>query len=308
MFEVLRLKHALAATVLFVVPALAVTSAQSEPLYAANESVTVEALGDGPEIDGPELEGPEIEEIGNGAPTPLNYEEPGIPVSSETPAALEDPFAGHQSVEGSVEAAPVTEAEAPASIAAELEGQRDALPVSADPLMEAAAEDGEATLSEDLTGERAGDGAEQQNIEVAAVTPDEKTDIYDRWSKNKFQGRSRVKQHPLASHYPDDFVVVCEAGCSNEAEQIVYQERKSARGPVNSRSLKRGAVAGTGAIDCVGGCYGHRSSYAMARRGHEAGMAAAAEETNGDHSWMSTGNQESDESKKKNGRWYQRIN
>lgn len=173
--------------------------------------------------------------------------------------------------------------------------------VEADPMMEAAAAEAleAAKVKRDKNG-----------VEVAAVAPEAKTDIYDKWVRQKFQSRRKLKTHPLANRHPEHFVVVCEAGCSKEFAHIVYVERKDARGPVNAKPINRGEIAGTDTIDCVGGCYGNRNSFAAMVPADENPAFSAADPDNG---WMSTVKKAAPADQKKSGansgsRWYERIN
>lgn len=149
-------------------------------------------------------------------------------------------------------------------------------------------------------------------VEVAAVAPDKKVDIFDQWAHSKFASRKEKAPHPLAAEHPDDFVVVCEAGCAGGPVEIVYMERRDARGPVNEKPLKDGLVASTSAIDCVGGCYqGHNAYSAVAVTWDPS--AIVTETAASDNGWMTTVKKtapEADDKKKANssGRWYDRIN
>jgi hypothetical protein len=70
--------------------------------------------------------------------------------------------------------------------------------------------------------------------------------------------------HPLAAKYPDNLVVVCEAGCSrHRGPQIVFMERAPKRKlavqgmmqPTSAR-LDDAPLAGKPAvIECLAGCY-----------------------------------------------------
>ncbi|MBU1212569.1 MAG: hypothetical protein KJ587_15020 [Alphaproteobacteria bacterium] len=149
-------------------------------------------------------------------------------------------------------------------------------------------------------------------VEVAAVAPDSKTDIFDQWAHSKFEARQEKAPHPLAAQHPDEFVVVCEAGCAGNPVEIVYMERRDARGPVNEKPLKAGLVASTASIDCVGGCYEGRNAYgAVAVTWDPSAMVTETAGT--DNGWMTTVKKAAPQpgDKKKadsSGRWYDRIN
>lgn len=194
-------------------------------------------------------------------------------------------------------------------------------PVAIDPLMEAA-EAHEENKAEEIVENEPEAPAEQapvetaapanskqpkKAVEVAAVSPDDKTDIFDQWAHSKFEAQKEKAPHPLAAEHPDDFVVVCEAGCAVNPVEIVYIERRDARGPVNEKPLKAGMVAGTSSIDCVGGCYGGRNSY---------GAIAATWDPSAivdEREWITTVKKAKEKSADKkdadsSSRWYERIN
>ncbi|KUO55422.1 MAG: hypothetical protein APF80_06575 [Alphaproteobacteria bacterium BRH_c36] len=155
-------------------------------------------------------------------------------------------------------------------------------------------------------------GKGEKPVEVAAVAPDSKTDIFDQWAHSKFEARQEKAPHPLAAQHPDEFVVVCEAGCAGNPVEIVYMERRDARGPVNEKPLKSGLVASTASIDCVGGCYEGRNAYgAVAVTWDPSAVVTETAGTN--NGWMTTvkkaGPQPADKTKAdSSGRWYDRIN
>lgn len=71
------------------------------------------------------------------------------------------------------------------------------------------------------------------------------------------------KEHPLAAAHPDDYLVICEAGCRSESERIVYQVSKTAAASlaIAQRRLELSAAAPEQAakaedtVVCVAGCY-----------------------------------------------------
>ena len=155
---------------------------------------------------------------------------------------------------------------------------------------------------------RAAAKAKKKPAKVAAVDPSSNGSIYDQWSHNKHGKSKEKKPHPLAAAYPEHFVVVCEAGCSKETAHVVYVERRDARGPVNVKPIKKGIVAGSDGIDCVGGCYSGNSSYAAAIDMDT--DPAFALTGNAEDGWMTTVKKAKAAKKKSSdaGRWYDRIN
>ncbi|MEQ8823591.1 MAG: hypothetical protein RIC14_04370 [Filomicrobium sp.] len=130
------------------------------------------------------------------------------------------------------------------------------------------------------------DKKDGETVKVAAVAPEKETSIFDRWSHSKHKNRKKKPPHPLAAMHPDDFVVVCEAGCAKEATHIVYIEPRNARGPVNKKPIKSGVVASSASgIDCVGGCYHRETSYESV---DAMPYAAAYAEGGSDEGWMTT--------------------
>lgn len=211
----------------------------------------------------------------------------------------------------------------PSTSAQEFEAESEEVavePVPADPLIGAASDETNAEVAEVPTAsESASNDVSAGSPEIAelattaaakpasrvgdktAPQPHIETDIYDQWARNKFKHRRKEKPHPLAAELPDHFVVVCQANCDKEQVHVVYLERRDARGPVNKRPLKAGAVAGTPSIDCVGGCYDELKSYASMLN---------AQGTGGENGWESYGTKDKAEKKgtTSDGRWYDRIN
>ncbi|MCH9807903.1 MAG: hypothetical protein K0U74_09235 [Alphaproteobacteria bacterium] len=142
---------------------------------------------------------------------------------------------------------------------------------------------------------------------VAAKDKKQKASIYDKWAHQKRKPRlGEKKPHPLAAGYPEHFVVVCEAGCAKETAHVVYIEPRNARGPVNEKPIKKGVVAGTDSIDCVGGCYDGNHSYATVGGVNAPSMAAGQE-----NRWLTSVRKAKPTAARKsaeNGRWYDRIN
>lgn len=145
--------------------------------------------------------------------------------------------------------------------------------------------------------------------DIAAAKPEKaekEVSIFDEWSHNKATAKAiEEKPHPLAAGYPQHFVVVCEAGCAEETAHVVYIERRDARGPVNEKPIKKGTVAGTNAIDCVGGCYDGRHSYLAV-----AGAGAPTPVNSQEDGWLTAvkpGKAADGKKSAKQGRWYDRI-
>ncbi len=141
----------------------------------------------------------------------------------------------------------------------------------------------------------------QQPITVAKRDAGE--DIYGQWAQKKLDRAKAItesKVHPLAKNYPDHFVVVCEAGCTEYQAEIVYLEPRDARGPVHK------AASDTEGIDphsvaCVGGCYSGNRQFATAD-----GRFMSA--TNPD-SWLTTSKPATPAKPARTGkRWFERIN
>lgn len=83
--------------------------------------------------------------------------------------------------------------------------------------------------------------------------------------KNKV---ARLKEpHPLAAPHKGMDVTVCEAGCTNEKQQIVYVQPTTASKEVATSEMKPNSSSGAAAaskdaIICMGGCYDTPKSYA----------------------------------------------
>lgn len=154
--------------------------------------------------------------------------------------------------------------------------------------------------------------AEKPAEDVASHDLFDAVPIYDRQALEKLSAEKSVNSepHPLMLQYPEDFTVVCEAGCKEEDAEIVYRERKNARGPVTEPGEKVKALPveqAKNVVQCVGGCYlGERVYGATA----SAGPASAASE---DMSWMGSAKAAAPAAKpvdRKNdtsGRWFDRI-
>ena len=227
------------------------------------------------------------------AVAPIEIVEPSTPMTefeTESPAVADEPFPVDPMIEAANE------------------------PVPADPMIEAAVEEAE---TESVGGPETGDVGSANTTagpsvetaakpaskqpEKAASRPDGETDIFNEWSRKKFKRRREEKPHPLAAARPDHFVVVCQANCDEEKVHVVYLERMDARGPVNEKPIKSGIVAGTKAIDCVGGCYTKQESSASA-----SGVQGGGDQ----NGWVTNvkKNTPEKEGTSGEGRWYDRIN
>lgn len=78
------------------------------------------------------------------------------------------------------------------------------------------------------------------------------------------ESEATVKEHPLAAKHPEDYLVICEAGCRPSSDRIVYKISKTAA--VNAAKSQRklevtsaAEIAGTSSenneIVCIAGCY-----------------------------------------------------
>lgn len=279
----------LAVPLVFTAPVTGALAQEEEPVRV----IPIEASG--PEMSGPEIAGPEIAGPADDGP------------------AMSDPFpAGAGYSHAGPEIEPISQSEN--DVAAE-----PFAPLPVDPLMEAASQAAApdaAPLVDEIAADAAANGSEAdrsgKKVELAAVDPaaDAKPDIYDQWVHDKFSSRPEVKEHPYALRHPDHFVVVCEAGCSEEQAHVVYLERRDARGPVNETPISKGTVAGTASIDCVGGCYDYRERYAAVRPYGEDATVSSSPSEDG---WMSTAKPDpaaasSGKPTVSDGRWYERIN
>lgn len=283
--------------------------------HSANSSQAadqpVDTLLEGPEI-GPEIAEPPV--------TIVNDKPAATPAMRESAKAAEEPSTI------SVEADPLMEAAAESAESHQVESAKSAdEPQEATPAATASAPEtagGEHQAAEtdaiefEPTTETAASSQPEnkaKEVKVAAVDPQHKTDIFDQWALQKFKHRKEKPPHPLAAAHPDDFVVVCEAGCAEVSPEIVYLERRNARGPVNEKPIKSGVVATSeNSIDCVGGCYDGRGSYkAVALMESPASYASRSD----GEGWMTTvkkAEQKKAEPKKRRTevktRWYDRLN
>ena len=143
----------------------------------------------------------------------------------------------------------------------------------------------------------------QPPIQVA--THGGENDIFDQWAAKKLRHQRILdssKPHPLAAKYPGQFVVVCEAGCRNDQQQIVYMEPRDARGPVFETS-KQNTQAESDVVACVGGCYRSGPNQPI----YHVNTIARPSEAN---SWLTTTVKvhPSGPAAKTSERWYDRMN
>lgn len=128
----------------------------------------------------------------------------------------------------------------------------------------------------------------------------EKSDPYADWSRSKLENEARITRHPLTKNYPNDFAVVCEAGCSSGSVGVVdLTPRRPAQPAAGKGSeIPMMELLGNAAV-CVGGCY--------ADAGPE--VAAAGREAKTDAmNWLTTVEPKTSRpSAKTGGRWYDRI-
>lgn len=265
----------------------------AQELRINHENVSVEPVevpGSSPEVT-PEVSASAFEEAANAAD--LGPEVETVPADATAEIGV-DPLHAAQSATGetaqSVGSDPLMEAaktheETEASDPSSSESEVIAAPAAAPPAKNAAKPD-------------------EEKVQVAAVSPSEDgIDIFDQWAHSKFEARKEKAPHPLAAQFPDDFVVVCEAGCAHNPVEVVYQERRDARGPVNEKPLKSGAVAGTSQIDCVGGCYDARHAY------NAIPVTWDPSQTVTESEWMSNASKAETKHKPDSSRrWYERIN
>lgn len=78
------------------------------------------------------------------------------------------------------------------------------------------------------------------------------------------ESTAAVKDHPLASQNPDDYLVICEAGCRPSSDRIVYKVSKIAavnaakaqrKLEVTSAAESANASSENNEIVCIAGCY-----------------------------------------------------
>ncbi len=194
------------------------------------------------------------------------------------------------------------------------------LPVAAESASEDAAKENAAAAPAPDAASKTATDVENGKPETAAGSAkadtaekeDENVNIYDRWAHKKVKRERRkiLPPHELAKANPEHHVVVCEGGCmERESEEIVYMERKDARGPIHisefeftAGSAHDEAAAKDGnvvknIVRCVGGCYAGTTT-----------IYDAADEVAG--SWSTEVKKASNSGKPAviNERWYERMN
>lgn len=96
----------------------------------------------------------------------------------------------------------------------------------------------------------------------APLIPDKRgADYYDRRAGELLKNdhnRDVIKDHPLASAYPNQFIVVCEAGCPNEAGAEIVSMKPHAGASIIADPNSKQASA----LMCVGGCPDGPQNYA----------------------------------------------
>jgi hypothetical protein len=92
----------------------------------------------------------------------------------------------------------------------------------------------------------------------------EPRNYYERRAKKILENAAIAKDtkpHPLAKDYPDDFVVVCEAGCRGRNVEVVSREPRKPVRVIESGALVTASADGAEATSadqnvmvCLGGC------------------------------------------------------
>lgn len=117
---------------------------------------------------------------------------------------------------------------------------------------------GEDTSAAKPEAEKAADGTTRATAAAAPAQTD----------KSKKNVVKLKEPHPLAAPHKGMDVVVCEAGCENEKQQVVYvQPTTASRDTVASEmqpNSSNGAAAAKDTIICMGGCYDTPKFYASA--------------------------------------------
>ena len=143
-----------------------------------------------------------------------------------------------------------------------------------------------------ILGLKSAMGRQTQPIETAALAPGPRRDAaphpprlliadadpnFGKWqahANEKLKSENSTanpKDHPVAAQYPDDFVVVCEAGCREPTGQIVYMVSKAkaatgVKGTLQTSAWDEPAAVQTPSVEtkfsgdptslpCVAGCY-----------------------------------------------------
>lgn len=111
--------------------------------------------------------------------------------------------------------------------------------------------------------------AEKPEAENAANGPTRaaSTAAPEQAGESKKKVVKQKEPHPLAAPHKGMDVVVCEAGCENEKQQVVYVQpttasRDTVASEMQPNSSNGAAAAAKDAIICMGGCYDTPKSYA----------------------------------------------
>lgn len=119
-------------------------------------------------------------------------------------------------------------------------------PVEADPALKAAKFPERDFAAAEVPGS-AQNGEEPSNKD--------ESDPYADWSRSKLENEVRFKRHPLTENYPNDFAVVCEAGCSSGRVGVVdLTPRRPAQPAAGKGEIPMMELLSNAAV-CVGGCY-----------------------------------------------------
>lgn len=167
------------------------------------------------------------------------------------------------------------------------------------------------TASVQATDKMANKPEEKSATKVAKVqdlgdeTGEDERDYYTRRAKDildKDLHANESKPHPLASNYPEHFVVVCTGGCRNRRAYIVDLEPRQTKDAVEIGEMIPTAAGGAPAsqgenvVRCLGGCPTGRTIY------------AATGDVDGDGDWESSKVPDTSKDKGESGRWMTTIN
>ncbi|MCV0369897.1 hypothetical protein [Filomicrobium sp.] len=127
----------------------------------------------------------------------------------------------------------------------------------------------------------------------------DESDPYADWSRSKLENEVHFKRHPLTENYPNDFAVVCEAGCSSGRVGVVdLTPRRPAQPAAGNGEIPMIELLSNAAV-CVGGCYTDAGPQ-MAFAGGDIGSDAM--------NWLTTVEPKASKPSAQTGaRWYDRI-
>ena len=121
--------------------------------------------------------------------------------------------------------------------------------------------------------------------------------IYDKWSQEtlKQEGSENGEVHPLAKQHPDQYVVICEAGCDQMDGRIVGMKPRVDE----DKDGQNASAADTSQITCIGGCFDGEGNF-----------SGLSDDYNGAGEWMDAPEDDASASKpaRVKKRWYDRIN